>query len=229
MFSSSSFTTSQRVFGSALPVKPIESSSGWNTNFEDQQKSWNSRDVLNLETAIDTLVAVDTQLVNWSYFSSLVLDRDDFTKYKSFINWKIASVNIDIDTAVQFKEYVDWRIFLYTHDNVDISKIKDVVLDWNDVLKTQRLTETEIVQNMYRLDTHSRRSTRKLWRSLCKYQTLSEQFMTRFWSRLDKTVVAHYQQMSYKFILKHIDELDIDIVRRHQDLKESQIASLSKL
>jgi hypothetical protein len=226
MFSSGSFTTTTPLaFGSTLPV-----SSNWNSNtFEDKPKSSNSREVSNLEAAIDTLAASDMKLVNWSYFSGLVLDNTDFTKYKSFINWKIASINIDIDTAVQLKEHVDWRIFLYTHDNVDVSKIKDVVLDWNDVLKTQRLDETEIVHNMYRLDTHSRRSTRKLWRSLCKYQTLSEQFMTRFWCRLDKNIVAHYQQMSYKFILKHIDELDIDIVRRHQDLKEWQIASLSKL
>lgn len=190
-------------------------------------KAWDSRETTNLVTAIDTLAAVDRQLVNWSYFSNLVLDKDDYTKYKSFINWKIASVNIDIDTALQFKECVDWRVFLQTHCNVDISKLRDVTLDWNDVLKTQRLTESEIVHNLYRLDTHSRRASRRLWKTLCKYQTLSEQFMARFWNRLDKRLIAHYQQMSYKFILKHIDELDIDTVRLYQDLKESQLASLS--
>jgi len=189
-------------------------------------KSWDSRETANLVTAIDTLSAVDMQLVNWSYFSNLVLDREDYTKYKSFINWKIASVNIDIDTALQFKECVDWRVFLHTH-TIDISKLRDVTLDWNDVLKTQRLSESEIVQNLYRLDTHSRRTSRRLWKSLCKHQTLSEQFMARFWNRLDKKLVAHFQQMSYRFILQHIDELDIDAIKLHQDLKDSQIASLS--
>lgn len=192
----------------------------------DSVKSWDSRETANLVTAIDTLSAVDMQLVNWSYFSNLVLDKEDYTKYKSFINWKIASVNIDIDTALQFRECVDWRVFLHTH-SVDIARLRDVTLDWNDVLRTQRLSESEIVQNLYRLDTHSRRTSRRLWKSLCKHQTLSEQFMTRFWNRLDKKLVAHFQQMSYKFILKHIDELDINAIRLYQDLKESQIASLS--
>lgn len=189
-------------------------------------KTWDSRETTNLVSAIDTLAAVDMQLVNWSYFSNLVLTKEDYTKYKSFINWKIASVNIDIDTALQFKECVDWHVFLHTHTNVDINKLRDVSLDWNDVLKTQCLAESEIVYNLYRLDTHSQRESRRLWKTLCKYQTLSEQFMARFWDRLDKKLVARYQQMSYKFILRHIDELDIDTIRHCQDLKEPQLASL---
>jgi hypothetical protein len=149
---------------------------------------------------MDTLrqiIAHNPRLIDWEYLSTLNLTDDECREFRLYLNWRTVSMWIPLERALVLREWIDWEAFLRTH-KIDVSLIVDIAsINWSTVLQTQILTEEQLDQYVYKLD------SREKWTLLCTYQQLPEIFIEKHLDQLDWKALSCFQRLDLKFVRRH--------------------------
>lgn len=191
--------------------KPFAATGGFgsSSNFVFNASAPQKKDTQAMD-ALRQVILHNPRLIDWEYLSTLNLTDDECREFRQNLNWKTVSMWIPAERALLLREWIDWDAFLRTH-RVDIALISDVLsLDWKTVLQTQRLSEDQQDQYVYKLD------SREKWTLHCTYQKMSETFMEKHADDLDWKAVGCFQQLDLKFARRHESRLSMKDVEHFQ-------------
>jgi hypothetical protein len=130
-------------------------------------------------------------LLNWNNIKIKIISTyqkmsENIMKKKlHFINWQIASKH-------QMSEFFMTEISNF--------------INWQMISKYQKLSESFIKTNLYRLDKQL----------VSRYQKLSESFIKTHHNWLNMKIVSRYQFISYEFLHKNMNILHIDKLLKNQ-------------
>ncbi len=187
--------------------------------------------------------------INWRFVSryQTSLSTEFLELYKTVLDWNILSEHRRFSEAEmdQFSTYLDWIML----SKVNTANMTESYIVTNKAKLSGRmiskykagLTTGFITQNINFLDItyllmyqtvdvtilETLVLTNIQWEILSKHQTLTEEFMTTYYAKLNKKYLAKFQVLSEEFITAHLDTLPSDFVCLFQTLSEGWITTNS--
>jgi hypothetical protein len=168
----------------------------------------------------DSFVEKNQHMFNdksWNYISRYQNLKEDFIeKHKERVNWNYISCyqSLSEEFISKFENKVCWY-YISANQNLSESFIKKYLykkLSLETVIRFQTLSEDFIEQHCVRD-----------WRSVCKNQKISCNFIERHISKIDFKTISRYQKLNDDFISKHKTKLNWEYMLRYNFVSEKCI------
>lgn len=138
-------------------------------------------------------------------------------KYKDDLDWSLISnyQNIELFLKPQYEEYIEWDTLSYRSDELTLEQIEAFKHKWNWQYITTKKDISLAFISQYKdyVD----------WELICKYKTLTEEFMSNHVDCLNWKQVSSKQPMSTSFILAHLQHIDSEQLKQNKNINKKEL------
>lgn len=163
-------------------------------------------------------------------FKHKIVTRVYWIRLMMAVNYKIEWFNIirynnDKITNAYIRILADnicpngWKkIFTFGRSTAFIMEFEHKISDdtYHVVLKHSKVPESFIEKNIIKLN-------KTAWKCIAQYQTISNEFMEKYYDKLCKTLITRYQVLSNEFIRNHMPYLNWHLICQFQQLDSQTI------
>ncbi len=174
------------------------------------------------EELSDEFIQQNFKKINWNYFSryqKLTFEKID--KYINKINWREIIYNPYFDKKFvnRYINHLDWHFCEFFWSKLDPDTLSNFMknsYEWVSAISRLKLSEDFLTENNKYFNDH-------LWKMVCGWQVLSEDFIRKFADKVDWHSISSHQEISENFIREFQDKVDWKMISQKKNLSEDFI------